>query len=161
MGLGQVVVEFLSGGVGGVACVLGGQPLDTVKVKLQAFPGTTRLRTTAYGQLTATEVSPRSTRDPRPLSWRVWLRTRSCWPRTTRVWTLSGGFVERRSPNTYLCSCAHAPVRAPGSVASVPATFTCAPVGRSKSVMQVQRELSTGHLVRHRRCAYFTVVLCF
>ena len=30
--------EFIAGGLGGVACVLAGQPLDTVKVKLQTFP---------------------------------------------------------------------------------------------------------------------------
>lgn len=38
-GTSSVVVDAIAGGLGGLACVLAGQPLDTVKVKMQAFPG--------------------------------------------------------------------------------------------------------------------------
>nr|XP_039248210.1 mitochondrial ornithine transporter 1-like [Styela clava] len=33
------IVDFLAGSAGGTACVYCGQPLDTIKVKMQAFPG--------------------------------------------------------------------------------------------------------------------------
>ena len=33
-----MVVDFIAGANGGTACVLAGQPFDTVKVKMQAFP---------------------------------------------------------------------------------------------------------------------------
>ena len=39
MAVEQAAEESLAGGLGGLACVSAGQPLDTVKVKLQAFPG--------------------------------------------------------------------------------------------------------------------------
>lgn len=32
------VGDFVAGGLGGLACVLAGQPFDTVKVKLQTYP---------------------------------------------------------------------------------------------------------------------------
>ncbi|XP_062309052.1 mitochondrial ornithine transporter 1-like [Osmerus eperlanus] len=32
------VIDFMAGAMGGVACVLSGQPFDTVKVKMQTFP---------------------------------------------------------------------------------------------------------------------------
>lgn len=31
--------DIISGGLGGLACVLAGQPLDTIKVKMQTYPG--------------------------------------------------------------------------------------------------------------------------
>ncbi|KAM9326536.1 mitochondrial ornithine transporter 1-like [Gastrophryne carolinensis] len=34
----QVFINFTSGAMGGVACVLSGQPFDTAKVKMQTFP---------------------------------------------------------------------------------------------------------------------------
>ncbi len=34
----QGTIDFIAGALGGVACVLAGQSLDTVKVKQQAFP---------------------------------------------------------------------------------------------------------------------------
>ena len=36
------ISEFLSGAVGGTACVLAGQPFDTIKTKLQTFPNVYR-----------------------------------------------------------------------------------------------------------------------
>ncbi len=33
------VGDIVSGGLGGLACVLAGQPLDTIKVKMQTYPG--------------------------------------------------------------------------------------------------------------------------
>ena len=33
------MVDIVAGGLGGLACVLAGQPLDTVKVKMQTYPG--------------------------------------------------------------------------------------------------------------------------
>lgn len=33
------IVDFLAGSAGGTACVYCGQPLDTIKVKMQTFPG--------------------------------------------------------------------------------------------------------------------------
>ncbi len=35
----SVVGDVISGGLGGLACVLAGQPLDTIKVKMQTYPG--------------------------------------------------------------------------------------------------------------------------
>ncbi|XP_077578319.1 solute carrier family 25 member 15a isoform X4 [Stigmatopora nigra] len=35
----QAIIDFTAGAAGGTACVLSGQPLDTVKVKMQTFPG--------------------------------------------------------------------------------------------------------------------------
>ncbi|XP_008307481.1 mitochondrial ornithine transporter 1-like [Cynoglossus semilaevis] len=34
----QAIIDFTAGAVGGTACVLSGQPFDTVKVKMQTFP---------------------------------------------------------------------------------------------------------------------------
>ncbi|XP_061733856.1 solute carrier family 25 member 15a [Nerophis ophidion] len=34
----QAIIDFTAGAAGGTACVLSGQPLDTVKVKMQTFP---------------------------------------------------------------------------------------------------------------------------
>lgn len=34
----QAIIDLTAGAVGGTACVLSGQPLDTVKVKMQTFP---------------------------------------------------------------------------------------------------------------------------
>ncbi|KAM9318103.1 solute carrier family 25 member 15a [Pholidichthys leucotaenia] len=34
----QAIVDFTAGAAGGTACVLSGQPFDTVKVKMQTFP---------------------------------------------------------------------------------------------------------------------------
>ncbi|XP_020501954.1 solute carrier family 25 member 15a [Labrus bergylta] len=34
----QAIIDFAAGAVGGVACVLSGQPFDTTKVKMQTFP---------------------------------------------------------------------------------------------------------------------------
>ncbi|KAG1678331.1 Mitochondrial ornithine transporter 1 [Nymphon striatum] len=38
----DAIVDFIAGSLGGTAGVLVGQPLDTVKVKMQTFPGTHR-----------------------------------------------------------------------------------------------------------------------
>lgn len=34
----QSIGDFVAGGLGGLACVLAGQPFDTIKVKLQTYP---------------------------------------------------------------------------------------------------------------------------
>ncbi|XP_035535434.1 solute carrier family 25 member 15a [Morone saxatilis] len=34
----QAIIDFSAGAIGGTACVLSGQPFDTTKVKMQAFP---------------------------------------------------------------------------------------------------------------------------
>lgn len=34
----QAIIDFSAGAIGGTACVLSGQPLDTIKVKMQTFP---------------------------------------------------------------------------------------------------------------------------
>ncbi|KAM9358662.1 solute carrier family 25 member 15a [Symphorus nematophorus] len=34
----QAIIDFSAGAIGGTACVLSGQPFDTAKVKMQAFP---------------------------------------------------------------------------------------------------------------------------
>ena len=34
----QGIGDFVAGGLGGLACVLAGQPFDTIKVKLQTYP---------------------------------------------------------------------------------------------------------------------------
>ena len=33
----QAIIDFISGSVGGIACVYTGQPMDTVKVKMQTY----------------------------------------------------------------------------------------------------------------------------
>lgn len=35
----QAAIDLTAGALGGTACVLTGQPFDTVKVKMQTFPG--------------------------------------------------------------------------------------------------------------------------
>ncbi|XP_056140669.1 solute carrier family 25 member 15b [Lampris incognitus] len=35
----QAIIDLSAGAIGGTACVLSGQPLDTAKVKMQTFPG--------------------------------------------------------------------------------------------------------------------------
>ena len=155
MGVGQAVVEFLAGGVGGVACVLGGQPLDTVKVKLQAFPGNYKSsydciwRTYRHGGLVSFYAGSSPAFMTSLIENAFLLATYdSC---LDAIRWISGKKESEHVP-LFLHACA-------GSVASVPATFTCAPVDRIKSVMQVQRELSTGHLVRQRRYENCFVVL--
>ena len=34
----QMIKDFTAGAIGGTACVFAGQPLDTIKVKMQTFP---------------------------------------------------------------------------------------------------------------------------
>ena len=34
----ESIGDVVAGGLGGLACVLAGQPLDTIKVKLQTYP---------------------------------------------------------------------------------------------------------------------------
>uniref|UniRef100_A0A672QE58 Solute carrier family 25 member 15b n=1 Tax=Sinocyclocheilus grahami TaxID=75366 RepID=A0A672QE58_SINGR len=34
----QAIIDLSAGAIGGTACVLSGQPLDTAKVKMQTFP---------------------------------------------------------------------------------------------------------------------------
>lgn len=47
----ESIGDIVAGGLGGLACVLAGQPLDTVKVKLQTYP---HLYRSTYHALTKT-----------------------------------------------------------------------------------------------------------
>ena len=157
MAVEQAAGEFLAGGLGGLACVSAGQPLDTIKVKLQAFPGhyTSAYdcvwRTYRQGGLAAFYAGSSSAFVTNLIENAFLLVTYdSC---LSAVKWLSGKADHKEVP-LFVHACA-------GSVASVPATLAYAPVDRIKSVMQVQRELSTGHLVGQRRfVSTFGITAC-
>ena len=140
----------MAGGLGGLACVAAGQPLDTVKVKLQAFPGhyTSAYdcvrRTYRQGGLAAFYAGSSPAFVTNLIENAFLLVTYdSC---LNAVKWLSGKTDHKQVPLFVHASA--------GSVASVPATLAYAPVDRIKSVMQVQRELSSGHLVGQRRFVF-------
>ena len=130
--------DLLAGGVGGLANVVAGQPLDTVKVKIQTFPSLYKssldcVKKTYFneGLLTGFYAGSSPAYVVSLIENAVLFLVYEY--SVNLVKWVTNTKTEKELPTVY-----HATA---GAVACIPATLTYAPMDRVKSLMQVQREI--------------------
>ena len=142
--------DFIGGGFGGLACVAAGQPLDTVKVKLQTFPHLYKSipecirKTYAHdGIMRGFYAGSTPAFITNMIENAVLFIT---YEHCLSLIRWSRNYTSRDVP---LVQHAFA-----GALASIAATVTYAPIDRLKSLRQVESELHHGTSNRQKRYLY-------
>jgi solute carrier family 25 ornithine transporter 2/15 len=137
-GSGGSLGDFISGGLGGLACVGGGQPFDTVKVKLQTFP---HLYTSTFDCIKKTYIHDGGMRGfyagASPAFITNLIENAVLFLVYEHCLSFIKSWTNTRSKDD-ISWLHHA---AAGSIASVAASLSYAPIDRVKSLIQVEREL--------------------